>query len=292
MRQSMIFFITIVAAVLCGGNAAGQNFKNFNSGITKSRNAESAKPANDKQGSEASQGVEWTTFYPTAAWYGNDGFAVLGHGLEDRPIKIRISGDLLYMSGHRTPYMNEYNFKKTLKREDGVTAYLYNGPWGFQAYVYVNEGLDGLTIGHFGDGIILSMTYYYSSRATSERVAEQNKGQVRQGGAWPNMAQNAPSSSSSSGDNELNLRYPEYSKYNDSRGNFSDSKYKEVRRSECTRCNHTGVSLAPENEGMANYTGYTSWLAYSNSEGNKCPYCGKHSRHFHSKCGICNIPSY
>ena len=63
-------------------------------------------------------------------------------------------------------------------------------------------------------------------------------------------------------------------------------------REECPKCNHTGVNPAYYGEGKTHSSSKTSWLAYINEVGTKCPYCGRYTRHFHDKCSGCNAPSY
>lgn len=55
----------------------------------------------------------------------------------------------------------------------------------------------------------------------------------------------------------------------------------------CRSCGGTGVSKTPNSGGSR-----TSWVAYYNSPGNKCPYCGGYTKHFHDRCSSCNVPSY
>lgn len=55
----------------------------------------------------------------------------------------------------------------------------------------------------------------------------------------------------------------------------------------CRSCGGTGVSKTPNSGGSR-----TSWVAYYNSNGNKCPYCGGYTGHFHDRCSRCNVPSY
>ena len=57
--------------------------------------------------------------------------------------------------------------------------------------------------------------------------------------------------------------------------------------SECTSCGGTGVNPSPNSGGSR-----TSWVAHYNSQGNKCPYCGSYTKHFHDKCAHCNVPRY
>lgn len=55
----------------------------------------------------------------------------------------------------------------------------------------------------------------------------------------------------------------------------------------CRSCGGTGVSKTPNTGGSR-----TSWVAYYNSAGNKCPYCGGYTNHFHDKCSSCNVPTW
>lgn len=53
----------------------------------------------------------------------------------------------------------------------------------------------------------------------------------------------------------------------------------------CSSCGGTGVSPTPNSGGSL-----SSWVAHYNSQGNKCPYCGSYTKHFHDKCSSCNVP--
>lgn len=53
----------------------------------------------------------------------------------------------------------------------------------------------------------------------------------------------------------------------------------------CRRCCGTGVEPTP---GTGN--GMSSWVAYHNIEGNKCPYCSQYNSHNHDRCSSCNVP--
>ena len=55
----------------------------------------------------------------------------------------------------------------------------------------------------------------------------------------------------------------------------------------CSSCGGTGVSPTPNSGGSL-----SSWVAHYNSQGNKCPFCGSYSKHFHDKCSSCNVPRY
>lgn len=53
----------------------------------------------------------------------------------------------------------------------------------------------------------------------------------------------------------------------------------------CSYCNGTGVNKSPNTGGSR-----TNWVAYYNHRGDKCPYCGGYTSHFHDKCSHCNVP--
>lgn len=69
------------------------------------------------------------------------------------------------------------------------------------------------------------------------------------------------------------------------RGSSSDRN--DYDDSTCSACGGTGVSK------MANSGGsLSSWVAYYNSEGTRCPYCRSYTSHFHDRCSSCNVPRY
>lgn len=85
-------------------------------------------------------------------------------------------------------------------------------------------------------------------------------------------------------DGDYAMRYSQA--YQDSRrGGGSGSNN---RSSTCSKCNGTGVDPTY----LQYWGGVTSFLGHYNSNGNKCPYCGKYSQHYHSKCTRCNVPKY
>lgn len=55
----------------------------------------------------------------------------------------------------------------------------------------------------------------------------------------------------------------------------------------CSSCGGTGVDPTPNSGGSR-----TSWVAYYNTQGNRCPYCGRVTQHFHDRCSSCNVPRY
>lgn len=59
-------------------------------------------------------------------------------------------------------------------------------------------------------------------------------------------------------------------------------------RSTCSICGDTGVDPSY----LEYWGGRANWLGYYNQNGNKCPYCGRYSTHYHSKCSHCNVPRY
>lgn len=69
--------------------------------------------------------------------------------------------------------------------------------------------------------------------------------------------------------------------------NRGDSNSRRREYGGCRSCDGTGVSKTPNSGGSL-----SSWVAYYNSQGSKCPYCGSYTGHFHDKCSSCNVPSY
>lgn len=65
----------------------------------------------------------------------------------------------------------------------------------------------------------------------------------------------------------------------------SRSRSSSSSRGSCSKCGGTGVDPTPGG-------GLSSWAAYYNREGNKCPYCGHYTSHMHDKCPSCNVPRY
>lgn len=73
------------------------------------------------------------------------------------------------------------------------------------------------------------------------------------------------------------------------RGSSSSDRSSRSNRNNraCSSCGGTGVSPTPNSGGSL-----SSWVAHYNSQGNKCPYCGSYTKHFHDKCSSCNVPRY
>lgn len=67
------------------------------------------------------------------------------------------------------------------------------------------------------------------------------------------------------------------------RGNSNSSR--DRNSGTCRSCGGTGVNKTPNSGGSR-----TSWVAYYNSSGTQCPYCGLYNSHFHDKCASCNVP--
>lgn len=74
----------------------------------------------------------------------------------------------------------------------------------------------------------------------------------------------------------------------DTDSNYSSSDSGSKRKSgrgKCSICGGTGIN--PIGGG-----GSASWAGYYNSNGTKCPYCGKYTGHMHDRCQECNTPKY
>lgn len=68
-------------------------------------------------------------------------------------------------------------------------------------------------------------------------------------------------------------------------GSDSRSSHSHSDSGSCSSCGGTGVNPSPNSGGSLQ-----SWVAYYNSQGTKCPYCGRYTRHYHDKCARCNTP--
>ena len=69
--------------------------------------------------------------------------------------------------------------------------------------------------------------------------------------------------------------------------NSGSTRSRDRNRGTCSSCGGTGVSKVANSGGSR-----SSWVAYYNSSGNKCPYCGSYTGHYHDKCSSCNVPHY
>lgn len=71
----------------------------------------------------------------------------------------------------------------------------------------------------------------------------------------------------------------------DSSSGSSSGSSSSSLRTTCNVCGGTGISPTPNNGGSR-----TSWVAYYNSQGTKCPHCGGLTSHYHDRCAHCNVP--
>lgn len=76
-----------------------------------------------------------------------------------------------------------------------------------------------------------------------------------------------------------NANYNGYDNGSRDRGNSNSSS------KGCSKCGGTGVSKTPNSGGSR-----SSWVAYYNPAGTKCPYCGGYTSHYHDRCSNCNVP--
>lgn len=77
-----------------------------------------------------------------------------------------------------------------------------------------------------------------------------------------------------------------------SRSSSSSSSRTSSSSSSCHKCHGSGVDPNPVDIGRDHFTGYQSWSYHFHSGGTGCPYCKTTTKHWHQKCGICNIPRY
>lgn len=67
----------------------------------------------------------------------------------------------------------------------------------------------------------------------------------------------------------------------------SSPRSRSDKPSKCSTCGGTGV-----NPSKATDASRSSWRAYYNSSGTKCPYCNSYGEHYHDRCPRCNVPRY
>lgn len=79
-------------------------------------------------------------------------------------------------------------------------------------------------------------------------------------------------------------RYP-MPEYEDENGNWSDSRYRESRRANCTHCHGTGINSRPQSSMPS-----SQLIVHYNRLGEKCYICGHIEEHWHQKCTSCYVP--
>lgn len=77
-----------------------------------------------------------------------------------------------------------------------------------------------------------------------------------------------------------------------SKSSSSSSSRTSSPASSCHKCHGSGVDPNPVDIGNDHFTGYQSWAYHFHPGGTGCPYCKTTTKHWHQKCGICNIPRY
>ncbi len=144
-------------------------------------------------------------------------------------------------------------FVKDLKSGDSL--YRCSGPYGKVEYV-VSPDNEHLCQVMYMYGEWTATTWYTASRDEQLAFYEANKNCRTEGLKFDYDWEGSSSSGSSS--------------------HYSNSS------SSCTNCGGTGINKTPNTGGSV-----TSWIKYYNHKGDKCPYCGRYSEHFHDKCAHC-----
>lgn len=153
---------------------------------------------------------------------------------------------------------NNCKYVKSQRNMDGSTTYLPTGNSGLDFYK-VNAILVSSNLNVIEEHVTSSVGYMALNMINTYSVVADDDG-------------------------EYAMRYSQV--YQDSkRGGYSGS---ENSNSTCSKCNGTGVDPTY----LQYWGGVASFLGHYNSNGNKCPYCGKYSQHYHSKCTKCNVPRY
>lgn len=94
------------------------------------------------------------------------------------------------------------------------------------------------------------------------------------------------SSSTIMADGSVFSDHADYNNSSSSSSSSSSSRSSSTKKY-CSTCGGTGVSPTPNSGG-----GLQSWIAYYNSSGTKCTYCGRYTAHYHNRCESCNAPSH
>ncbi|MBR2206061.1 MAG: sel1 repeat family protein [Prevotella sp.] len=135
-------------------------------------------------------------------------------------------------------------------------------------------------------------TWYNKGRNRRDNLSISNLNRVQQHGFWKASASNR----STYIQNLINLsnmaavmsqQIVNGMDWGTSSGSGGGSPSRRSNSGICSTCGGTGVSPISNSGGSL-----SSWVAYYNSEGNKCPYCGRHTGHFHDKCSSCNVPKF
>lgn len=82
-----------------------------------------------------------------------------------------------------------------------------------------------------------------------------------------------------------NINTSRLSDFDSSSGSRGSSSSRSSKGS-CGYCNGTGVDPQPCDAGRS------TWKAYYNTSGSKCPHCGRYDSHMHDRCPRCNVPKY
>ena len=208
-----------------------------------------------------------------------NGFAVPGSGMGDYSPVFHISPNRVTATGnygYKVDFI--YNYSHTDNK--GNRHYIYednNSPLKWKMELEINKDYTSLNLTSYMFGRVNTTTNYVSDPKQRQQIIAQNKGNVRLVQS-PNMHDDPTPSTNN---NELDLRYPEYNKYKDKNGKWSDKKYKQITRANCTYCHGTGID--PHSQSSA-----SSRSAMHNNRGNKCGICGQYTYHFHDRCPSCS----
>lgn len=214
---------------------------------------------------------------------GQSGFWVPGNGIQSREGVAHVTNSQITFSGNLPHYNLVYRYVSTDKdgnRHYEATRQITNA-LKEKIEIVINSSRTALNFNtHFG-GSLTTVHNFVTDPNLRKKIIAQNQGNVHaldptQLPGWPgnnNSVLDQPSTAE--------RRYPEYDKYNDRNGKWSDKKYKQITRANCNSCHGTGISPYPSSSAG-------SRSAYHNMRGSKCPYCGQHTYHFHDRCASCS----
>lgn len=222
-------------------------------------------------------------FYNTYGIGSNGGFWIVGNGLQNQCLKLRITNSQITLSGSATPYQNNMIYYYKGKNKDGSLRYqgVTNIGFGVKHINDINLSSDHsrFTLVTYSGTQWTTSTLFVSSVNERDRLIKDN---LRNYQAGAQMPYTNSSNQNNNSDWRDNLRYPEYQRYNDKRGNFDNRKYQSTQQTKCRVCGGTGINPYPDTSPAG------SRIARYHDGKGKCSICGKYYKHHHDKCASCN----
>lgn len=135
-------------------------------------------------------------------------------------------------------------------------------------------------------------TWYNKGKDNNDNLSQANLNRIKQYGFWEATASNRRIYVQNLNDmwnlaGAMSAQIVNGMDWGTSSSSGSSSSSRRSNSGVCSNCGGTGVSPTPNSGGSL-----SSWVAHYNSQGNKCPYCGSYTKHFHDKCSSCNVPRH